>query len=76
MTHDLLTCGIASSGAIDLKKPTPQKNLSSTFGPYDWLSSQSLAFPDPDAIDFTWVAMFVTMASNHANLASMVLGWP
>jgi hypothetical protein len=37
---------------------------------------QSLAFLDLIVIDFTWAAMLVTRASNHANLAFMVLGWP
>ncbi len=55
-THDSWSFdirGIVSSGAIDLEKPTPQKNLGLTFDPYDWPSSWSLAFLNLDVVDFT-----------------------
>jgi hypothetical protein len=62
--------------AIDLEKLASQKDLRSTFKPYDWPSFQSFAFLNPDVLDFIQVAMFVIKAFNRTNLASMVLGWP
>ncbi len=78
VTHDswsLDICHIISFGAIDFEKLAPQKNLRSTFEPYDWPSSWDLAFLGPNAINFTWVTMLVIRASNYLNLTSMVLGW-
>jgi hypothetical protein len=69
-------CGIVPFGGSNLKKLAQQTNIWLAFTPYDLSSSLSLTFPNPDVVDFTWVAMLVTKASNHANLASMVLGWP
>jgi hypothetical protein len=53
-------------GAINLQKTTPQKYLGLTFEQKNWPSSQSFAFHNSNALDFTWVTMLVTMVSNYA----------
>jgi len=76
MIHDLLSSVDCLIWWIDLEKLAPQKNPWFAFDPYDWSSSLSLTFHDPNVINFTEAAMFVIKASNRVNLASMVLGWP
>jgi hypothetical protein len=60
-------------GAIDLGKMVPQKYLG-------WHSNQKIShilnpfvFPDPNALDFIWVAMIIIKVSMCANLASIKL---
>jgi hypothetical protein len=60
------TFNISLFGAINLQKTTPQKYLGLTFEQKNRPSSQSFAFHDSNGLDFTWVAMLVTMVSNYA----------
>jgi len=62
-------------GAIKLKILALKNYLGSTYKLENKVSFLLFAFPNLDALDFTWAIMFINVACNCANLASMVLDW-
>lgn len=72
LSHE--TPNITSSIANGPKNLDPQQYRRSTFELKDNEFSHSLVLPKTCTFYFTYATMFISSASRHVNLASMVLG--